>query len=880
MFRSLLIAVLAGIMFNSAAQTIDHVQGQVIIQVSENSAIESIVKDLEFFHGQPTELRAKELLSEYMRAWLLEFSTESIDESLMLKELRMHPSIQVAQYNHIVKLRETTPDDLNFDDQWHHVNGNDSDIDSDLAWDITTGGTTALGDEIVVCVIEGGNLLHPDLEANRWINLNEIPDNGIDDDENGYVDDYDGWNVDSQDDSGVFQGGHGTNVAGMIGAVGNNGEGVAGVNWNVKIMSVAGENIFDEASVIEAYNYPLTQRMLYEETGGAKGAFVVSTNASWGIDNGNPDDVPIWCAFYDALGENGILNCGATANNNVNIDVVGDIPTACSSPYMVSVTATNSNDVRTFSAYGATTVDLGAPGESVWTTSGTNGYTSTSGTSFASPLTAGAIALLYAVPCPSLISIAHSSPQTGADLVLAALYEGVDPVANLENETVTGGRLNVFNSLNILLENCSSSDCLVPFSISANSEDGVLYDISWSGLASMLTYNFRYREVGAVDWIESLGLTETTFTLDNLTWCSDYEFQVSADCSDESSDWSNSYYIATNGCCEAPAMESMVIVELTDVSVIVEWPSVLAATSYEVILTDENGTVTLFSDITENGIEIGDLNPCAVYSLMVQSNCADETDSGYSEELVFGTFGCGSCVDNTYCASFGNVEDEYIGRVVLSSIDNESGAGNGYSDFTAISATLERNTDYTIILTPEFTGQTYLEYFRVWLDMSQDGEFTDDEIIFESEDGSADEVQGTINLAANTPLGNTRLRVSMAYAGGFFFNPQGPCVELNYGEVEDYCINVEEQIISVNETDALSQSVFPNPSNGEFNFNMKVADSYSLDIFDNNGRKIDSYNFQGLNYRLNLSGYSDGFYIYRLANKSGQLGNGKLLINK
>jgi len=642
-------------------------------------------------------------------------------------------------------------------------------------------------------------------------------------------------------------------------------------------MSVAGEDIFDEASVIEAYNYPLVQRQLYEETGGAKGAFVVATNASWGIDNGDPDDVPLWCAFYDALGENGILNCGATANNNVNIDVVGDIPTACSSPYMVSVTATNNNDVRTFSAYGATTVDLGAPGESVWTTSGTNGYTSTSGTSFASPLTAGAIALLYSVPCPSLISLAHASPQTAADLVLAALYDGVDPVANLENETVSGGRLNVFNSLNLLLESCSSSDCLIPFSIAANSEDGVIYTVSWSGIESMLSFNFRYREVGAADWIETLGMTETEITLDELLWCSDYEFQVNADCSDETSEWSNTFFISTDGCCEPPS--ALEIVQLEQESVLIQWPDVLAANSYMVLIVDEDGTETIIADLLESEILIPELSPCSEYTVSVQSNCADETDSGYSDEITFTTFGCGSCVDNEYCTSFGNVEDEYLGRVIVSTIDNNSGSDGGYGDYTGISAVLERQTDYTIILTPEFVGQEYNEYFRVWLDTNQDGTFSDNEIVFESENGSPDEVTGTINLPENTPLGNTRMRISMAYAG-FFFNPQGACQELDYGEVEDYCINIEELVIGVEESTLLAQSIYPNPSNGIFNFNMKVADDYTVVVYDNNGRSIQNHRFQGINHRLDLSDLSDGFYIYRIFNASGQLGNGKMVISK
>ncbi len=101
---------------------------------------------------------------------------------------------------------------------------------------------------------------------------------------------------------------------------------IAGANWDVKLMVVTRDGI-SEAAVIESYTYPLEMRQLYNSTGGTKGAFVVATNSSWGIDNADPTDYPLWCAFYDSLGAVGVLSCGATANNNVNIDVVGDMPT-------------------------------------------------------------------------------------------------------------------------------------------------------------------------------------------------------------------------------------------------------------------------------------------------------------------------------------------------------------------------------------------------------------------------------------------------------------------------------------------------------------------------------------------------------------------------
>ena len=223
------------------------------------------------------------------------------------------------------------------------------------------------------------------------------------------IDDYDGWNTTSNNDN-ISSGSHGTAVSGMIGAKGNNNQGGAGVNWDVGIMQVQMGGL-SESNVIAAYNYPYVMRNLFNNSGGTQGAFVVATNASWGIDLANPSNYPVWCAYYDDLGSVGILNCGATANTEYNIDTQGDMPTGCGSDYMVSVTATNSNDVRTFSAYGATTIDLAAPGESVYLPSGSSSYSSTSGTSFATPCVAGAIALVYSVPCSDLASSAISNPE-------------------------------------------------------------------------------------------------------------------------------------------------------------------------------------------------------------------------------------------------------------------------------------------------------------------------------------------------------------------------------------------------------------------------------------------------------------------------------------
>jgi serine protease len=134
------------------------------------------------------------------------------------------------------------PNDTYFFRQWHHLNtGSEGglpgvDFDSDLAWDLNTGGMTELGDTIVLCVIDDGlDIAHYDIKGNLWRNYSEIPDNKLDDDQNGYVDDYYGWN--SYKDGGIFDPGfHGTPVCGIAAATGNNNLGVCGINWKVKLM--------------------------------------------------------------------------------------------------------------------------------------------------------------------------------------------------------------------------------------------------------------------------------------------------------------------------------------------------------------------------------------------------------------------------------------------------------------------------------------------------------------------------------------------------------------------------------------------------------------------------------------------------------------------
>ena len=511
----------------------DYVRGDLIVQLLEDASIREIVSRAPVNYN----LQVDQILSPTSHIWQLTFDHTVITHEGMLHWIYTQKEVELAQNNYYLELRSTIPNEStsgNFTQQWHHNNTGqtggtvDADIDSDLAWDITTGGTTASGHDIVVCLIESGNLDHNDITGNRWFNAGEIANNGIDDDGNGYTDDYDGWNpVAGNDNYGT--GPHGTNCLGMIGAKGNNGLLVVGANWDVKLMVVGGYSISTDANAIQAYQYPYDMRVLWNTSGGTQGAFVVATSSSWGIDGENPNNHPVWCNFYTTMGQAGILNVGATTNQNLNVDTAGDMPTACNTPYMIGVGRTDDNDA-TAGGYGVTTIEFGAPGIDVVTTANTNTTTTTTGTSFSCPLTAGVIGLAYSIPCTDFMNTVIANPQAGADLVLQALLDGTDPKPALTNKFVTGGRLNSRNTLDeLMLVACSGTICFAPSAISTGNIGDLTADISFTPSASAVSTTLYWRLVGAPTWTTVSNATSPV-NLTGLTGCSDYEYYLQTDC--------------------------------------------------------------------------------------------------------------------------------------------------------------------------------------------------------------------------------------------------------------------------------------------------------------------------------------------------------------
>ena len=407
----------------------------------------------------------------------IKLKNDTLSPLSAIKEFRISPFVDKVIPDTKVT-RRNTPDDIQFDQQWSFNNTGqsggtiDADIDAIEAWDISTGGVTPLGDTIVVAIVDGGMLLtHTDLTPNLWTNWGEIASNGIDDDNNGYIDDVHGWNAYSSNGS-IPSDGHGTHVAGIVGAKGNNGSYVSGVNWDVKLMPIGGSS-GTTSIVLEAYGYVLDQRAIYDSTSGASGAFVVATNSSFGVNNAdcNSATYSLWNDMYNAMGQYGILSCGATMNNNSNVDVTGDVPTGCDSDYMISVTNTTRNDSKNSgAAYGLTTIDLGAPGTQILSTYTGGGTSSLSGTSMATPHVAGAVGFIHASMSSGLASFFRTSPDQGAIIVKQIILDGTDQLPSLNGITVSGGRLNLYNSAVLSMEYLAA-DSLDPNPITNLSAD-------------------------------------------------------------------------------------------------------------------------------------------------------------------------------------------------------------------------------------------------------------------------------------------------------------------------------------------------------------------------------------------------------------------------
>ncbi|MBU6412914.1 MAG: S8 family serine peptidase [Planctomycetes bacterium] len=380
------------------------------------------------------------------RGGFASFTAEGVTFAAVRQVLNSANSMIVGIEPNSLYRTEAVPNDPLYPQEWQLSNtGQDvqgvtgtvgADISAEAAWDTAVGSRS-----VIIGVIDTGvQVNHPDLAANIWRNPGEIVGNGIDDDGNGYIDDITGYDFGELDNNPDDTQGHGTAVAGTIGAVGNNGVGVTGVAWNVSILplkiATATGGLTLEA-IVASHDYVTDLRN--------RGINVVATNNSYGafapaFYADQPGPVAERQAIQRYIDSGGIFVAAAGNDGADNDSTTRAYPASYNLPGIISVAATDNQDqLAGFSNYGVQNVDLAAPGVNVRTTAINSSYTYISGTSFASPMVAGAVAILKTV-----------KPTASAFDIRQVLIDSSDQLPALQNRVTSGGRINLARAIEIL----------------------------------------------------------------------------------------------------------------------------------------------------------------------------------------------------------------------------------------------------------------------------------------------------------------------------------------------------------------------------------------------------------------------------------------------
>lgn len=421
----------------------ERLPGEVIVKLSPTGKSALQMQSLEqIFDASRFNVAAIDAFETDSSFYLVKLAGD-VQTAEFLEAASKNPSVAYAEPNYLMRAlgardseaAERTPNDPEFSKLWglKNVGQKDSagtdgksgaDIGATKAWAITTGNR-----EIVVAVIDTGvDYNHPDLKDNIYHNPGESGDgketNGIDDDGNGFVDDFRGWNFagvstnDPMDDNE-----HGTHVAGTIAARGNDGLGVAGVNWESSILPVKFLTGSGSGSLADA-----VKSIQYVTLLGAN-----MSNNSWGGGGFTQ-------SMFDAIKEasdKGIMFIAAAGNDSQNADNIPHFPAGYQIENVIAVAATtNTDSLASFSTFGKRTIHIAAPGHKIYSTVPGGRYDSFSGTSMASPHVAGAAALLWG-----------TDPSMKFTEVKDRLLQSRDYIGSLSRKVATSGRLNVYNAI-------------------------------------------------------------------------------------------------------------------------------------------------------------------------------------------------------------------------------------------------------------------------------------------------------------------------------------------------------------------------------------------------------------------------------------------------
>ena len=408
----------------------DYVDGELLIQFAEGASDDDKQKALDKVKGKSIEKILTKAMEKAGKKEGLTLVKVSKDVLEAVADLSNTDGVEFAEPNFIyTHMATATEPNFANGSLWGMYGPATSPVNqygsnAAAAW---AAEKTGSADVYIGIIDEGIQFDHPDLAGQVWTNPYD-PAGGGDNDGNGLIDDVNGWDF-ANNDNTIYDGGtggtsddHGTHVAGTIGAK-SDGAGVVGVNWNVKLISgkFLGANGGSLANAVKAVDYFTNLKI-------SKGLNIVATNNSWG---GGSFSQALLDAISRANAQN-ILFVAAAGNSGTNNDRRASYPANYDVPNVIAVAAIDKfGALASFSQYGLKTVDLGAPGVAILSTTAYNGYSSYNGTSMATPHVTGAVALYAAV-----------KPGSSAATIKNAILSSAVPTASLNRKTVTGGRLD------------------------------------------------------------------------------------------------------------------------------------------------------------------------------------------------------------------------------------------------------------------------------------------------------------------------------------------------------------------------------------------------------------------------------------------------------
>jgi subtilisin family serine protease len=493
-------------------------------------------------------------------------------------QLKNHPAVDYVEPNYTYKHQFVSNDNYvtaNYTWGLYSALSSPANTYGSGAMDAWTAGYTGTNSVYVAVIDEGIDYSHPELSGNMFNNPFDPPD-GIDNDGNGYIDDVHGWNFyggnnqvfDSTGDD------HGTHVSGTIGARGGNGAGVAGVNWNVTILSgkFLGANGGDTLSAVEAIDYFVDMKKRHNLN-------LVAINASWGGGGYSQ-------SLHDAIiraAKAGIIFCAAAGNDSLNNDTSASYPsnidtrkgtsteTAASFDSVIAVAALDSTGgLASFSNYGAKTVHIGAPGVQILSTFPGGQYGYMSGTSMATPHVTGAVALY-----------ASTHPGASAQPIRDAIIGAVTPTVSLAGKTTTGGRLNISSIIKPV-----ASTPAAPTGLAATASAGSV-KLTWNAAAGATSYVVKRSATVGGPYTTVATVTTTAYTDSTVSNGTQYFYVVAAVSSGGTSLNSIEVSATPQAAVTVPAPSDVTATAAqTFVSgagnVTVRWTAVPGATSYQI----------------------------------------------------------------------------------------------------------------------------------------------------------------------------------------------------------------------------------------------------------------------------------------------------------